>query len=98
MSLEAFVAIHQTDVDIFQSGPERWTDRQTLRNAASTAKNKSLITPARPHVPPERPNCNCQSRYGSSDGLPAISKTFTQQLLQLNGNRSFIPKHKANGE
>ena len=56
-----------------------------------------LKTRARPRVPPERP-CNCQSRYGSSDGLPAISKTFTQQLLQLNGNRSFIPKHKANGE
>lgn len=25
----------------------------------------------------------------------AISKTFTQHLLQLNGSRSFIPKHKA---
>lgn len=28
----------------------------------------------------------------------AITKTFTQQLLQLNGSRFFISKHKADRE
>lgn len=65
-------------------------------DAAHTAKNKRLITPVHPHVPPERPAI-VKADMEAQTGSLAISKTFTQQLLQLNGSRSFIPKHKANG-
>ena len=54
-------------------------------------KTRGVITAVHPRVPAERPAI-VKADMEAQTGSLAISKTFTQQLLRLNGSRSFIPK------
>lgn len=48
-------------------------------------------------TPPPPPDVPPQTAANITDPDP-ITKTFSQQLLDLNGSSFFIPKHKAGGE
>lgn len=83
---ETFFPAHPIDAEMFESVPISVAEQQT--------ENPGAIAPAHLLLPPER----TAIVKADQTGLTAISKTFSQQLLELNGSGSFIPKHKANRE